>query len=260
MKRGNWLKDPSVEEQYDTLLSISAKKSLKSDQEIWITCKELKEARNSLVHEGFAKLRNGTPIDASKAKTLIDGAAKIIEWVEAPLPEVHRRHNNRHTLITELAESGAGDQTIMDIAGHVSKQMLKHYSHIRMEAKRSALEAIVRKSSAQNESQQGYPQKSPQSPQNGGKTLNNGHAPEPMELAIAPKNGARDCSKSLGFTQDFEGEYPQKSPQSGIFEGHRGVGRGRKSLKRIGSSGRGRTNESQRIMWSIIPPISIYLT
>jgi integrase len=56
-----------------------------------------------------------------------------------------RFHDNRHTLITELAESGAGDQTIMDIAGHVSKQMLKHYSHIRMEAKRTALESIVKK-------------------------------------------------------------------------------------------------------------------
>ena len=33
----------------------------------------------------------------------------------------------------------------MDIAGHVSKQMLKHYSHIRMEAKRAALESIVQK-------------------------------------------------------------------------------------------------------------------
>ena len=56
-----------------------------------------------------------------------------------------RWHDNRHTLITDLAESGAGDETIRDIAGHVSKQMLKHYSHIRMEAKRSALEAIVPK-------------------------------------------------------------------------------------------------------------------
>ena len=54
-----------------------------------------------------------------------------------------RWHDSRHTLITELAESGAGDQTIQDIAGHVSKQMLKHYSHIRMEAKRKALEGIV---------------------------------------------------------------------------------------------------------------------
>jgi len=49
-----------------------------------------------------------------------------------------RFHDTRHTLITELAESGAGDQTIMDIAGHVSRQMLSRYSHIRMEAKRRA--------------------------------------------------------------------------------------------------------------------------
>jgi integrase len=53
-----------------------------------------------------------------------------------------RFHDTRHTLITELAESGAGDQTIMDIAGHVSRQMLARYSHIRMDAKRQALEAV----------------------------------------------------------------------------------------------------------------------
>ena len=56
-----------------------------------------------------------------------------------------RWHDTRHTLVTELAESGAGDQTIMDIAGHVSRQMLSRYSHIRMEAKRDALEAILKK-------------------------------------------------------------------------------------------------------------------
>jgi hypothetical protein len=55
-----------------------------------------------------------------------------------------RWHDNRHTLIRDLAESGAGDQTIMDIAGHVSKRMLRHYSHIRMKAKRTALESIVK--------------------------------------------------------------------------------------------------------------------
>jgi integrase len=53
-----------------------------------------------------------------------------------------RWHDARHTLITELAETGAGDQTIMDIAGHVSRQMLARYSHIRMEAKRKALAAV----------------------------------------------------------------------------------------------------------------------
>jgi integrase len=56
-----------------------------------------------------------------------------------------RWHDHRHFLITDLAESGAGEQTIMDIAGHVSRNMLKRYSHIRMEAKRAALESLVRK-------------------------------------------------------------------------------------------------------------------
>jgi hypothetical protein len=31
----------------------------------------------------------------------------------------------------------------MAIAGHVSRKMLEHYSHIRMEAKRAALDAIA---------------------------------------------------------------------------------------------------------------------
>ena len=55
-----------------------------------------------------------------------------------------RWHDNRHTFITDLAESGeASDETIRDMAGHVSKQMLKHYSHIRMEAKRRAVDALL---------------------------------------------------------------------------------------------------------------------
>ena len=57
-----------------------------------------------------------------------------------------RWHDNRHTFITGLAESGeASDETIRDMAGHVSRQMLKHYSHIGMEAKRRAVESLVSK-------------------------------------------------------------------------------------------------------------------
>ncbi|MGO9012866.1 MAG: tyrosine-type recombinase/integrase [Bryobacteraceae bacterium] len=62
-----------------------------------------------------------------------------------------RWHDNRHTLITELAESGAGDETIMEIAGHVSRQMLSRYSHIRTEAKRNALDSVERKRAADKE-------------------------------------------------------------------------------------------------------------
>jgi integrase len=57
-----------------------------------------------------------------------------------------RFHDLRHHAITELAESGASEQTIMAIAGHVSRRMLERYSHIRVEAKRAALEAISNKS------------------------------------------------------------------------------------------------------------------
>ena len=53
-----------------------------------------------------------------------------------------RFHDLRHQAITELAESKASDQTIMGIAGHVSKKMLQQYSHVRIEAKRNALDAL----------------------------------------------------------------------------------------------------------------------
>lgn len=59
-----------------------------------------------------------------------------------------RWHDNRHTLITELAESGAGDEVIMSIAGHVSRAMLSRYSHVRMEAKRRALDEIAARQGA----------------------------------------------------------------------------------------------------------------
>jgi hypothetical protein len=46
-------------------------------------------------------------------------------------------------ILTRLVKLTHYQQTIMAIAGHVSRKMLEHYSHIRMEAKRAALDAIV---------------------------------------------------------------------------------------------------------------------
>lgn len=54
-----------------------------------------------------------------------------------------RFHDLRHCAITSLAESGAADSTIMAIAGHVSRRMLERYSHVRMEAKRTAMETLA---------------------------------------------------------------------------------------------------------------------
>ena len=157
-----------------------------------------------------------------------------------------RWHDNRHTLITDLAESGAGDQTIMDIAGHVSKQMLKHYSHIRMEAKRRALESIVTVRPAATEfglelgQAEGYPQESPHGLKNVGKRTDRRRATAKTGNARAANKADLPCSESPTITQDFDVGYPQKSPQSGVSEDHRGVRRGRKSKILIGSSGRTR--------------------
>jgi len=123
-----------------------------------------------------------------------------------------RLHDSRHTLITELAESGASDQTIMDIAGHVSRQMLKHYSHIRMKAKREALDAVWKK---QQEGTDG--------------------------VKAERAQGTQDCSPECSDAKKVEGESLQKSLQSRVSRGLKDRNRARKSLKRIGSAGRTRT-------------------
>ena len=56
-----------------------------------------------------------TPVSTLKtAWTTVRDNAKV----------VGRWHDNCHTLVTELAESGAGGEVIMSIAGHVSRAML----------------------------------------------------------------------------------------------------------------------------------------
>jgi integrase len=56
-----------------------------------------------------------------------------------------RFHDCRHHAITELAESQSSDATIMALAGHVSRKMLEHYSHVRQEAKRDAVNVLSAK-------------------------------------------------------------------------------------------------------------------
>jgi len=53
-----------------------------------------------------------------------------------------RFHDLRHTAISALGEAGVPDRVIMDIAGHVSMRMLRRYSHIQLEAKRTAIQAL----------------------------------------------------------------------------------------------------------------------
>ena len=86
-----------------------------------------------------------------------------------------RVHDLRHTVITELAELGVAERVLESISGHLSRRMLEHYSHIRIDAKRQALDAL-------DEARRGAEQNGDARGGHGADT--NGDGPEP------PDNGA----------------------------------------------------------------------
>jgi integrase len=53
-----------------------------------------------------------------------------------------RWHDLRHTVCTKMAEAGVPESTMLAIMGHMSRAMLERYSHIRMAAKREAVESL----------------------------------------------------------------------------------------------------------------------
>jgi integrase len=59
-----------------------------------------------------------------------------------------RTHDLRHTVATKLAEAGTPESTMLALLGHMSRAMLEHYSHIRMAAKRAAVEVLCTQESA----------------------------------------------------------------------------------------------------------------
>jgi integrase len=53
-----------------------------------------------------------------------------------------RMHDTRHTFCSRAAEAGAPEQTLIAMAGWMSRKMLETYSHTRMEAKRRVVECF----------------------------------------------------------------------------------------------------------------------
>jgi integrase len=62
-----------------------------------------------------------------------------------------RMYDLRHHAITRLLEDeNVSERTVIELAGHVSKQMLNRYSHIRMKTKQDAVNALQRRSQVEN--------------------------------------------------------------------------------------------------------------
>jgi integrase len=102
-----------------------------------------------------------------------------------------RFHDLRHTAITILAESSASEQTVMAIAGHVSRKMLEHYSHIRMDAKRRAVAALM------------APKSRPASAQTRAYVTNHGTnsgTTEDASLQLLEKNGGPGLTRTTDLT------------------------------------------------------------
>ena len=62
-----------------------------------------------------------------------------------------RFHDLRHTVITRLLEAGEPDHVVESITGHLSRRMLEHYAHIRLAAKKQALDRLAARGNARRQ-------------------------------------------------------------------------------------------------------------
>ena len=85
-ERGDWLREPTTEEQFDALLKLFTHHSLKEQPVLWEAFKNLKTARNTFVHEGQAMI-GGKPVAADDAQRLLARTTEIIAWVRQWLPD-----------------------------------------------------------------------------------------------------------------------------------------------------------------------------
>ena len=97
--------------------------------------------------EGFYLFPWGSPapIDPARPTTTMKkawGALRKIAGVQC------RAHDLRHTVATKLAEADTAESTMLALLGHMSRAMLEHYSHIRLAAKRTAVEALAMRPAA----------------------------------------------------------------------------------------------------------------
>ncbi|MEO6239553.1 MAG: tyrosine-type recombinase/integrase, partial [Vicinamibacterales bacterium] len=79
-------------------------------------------------------------LDPTKPASKWDTAWRALRDA-AGLPGL-RFHDLRHTVVTRLLEAGEADHVVESITGHLSRRMLEHYSHIRLHAKKAALDRL----------------------------------------------------------------------------------------------------------------------
>jgi integrase len=103
--------------------------------------KTWRTAWRSLVKSAARRSGREAAKAALESGNRLSGAKSAYRKAVAPL-RGFRFHDLRHQCITELAERGTSDAVLMSLAGHLSREMMEHYSHVRMAAKREALATL----------------------------------------------------------------------------------------------------------------------
>jgi integrase len=115
---------------------------------------------------GFGAGGVGNAINALDFKRPMQGWKSAWKRARGAAGVEARWHDLRHTLVSRLAENPAiSEERIRALAGHVSRQMLSRYAHIRAQAKRAAIASLdaATEEVKTPESEGDSPQKSPQS-------------------------------------------------------------------------------------------------
>lgn len=122
-------------------------------------------------------------------------------WTEmlkmAGIPKL-RPYDLRHTAITRLCENPTNaEEVIESIAGHITHQMKKRYSHVRVEARRAALAGLV----PERLDNGAYPlpgSNNGKGPARTGKPLNNQQVLDMVEAGLPPKVIVAKIERCLG--------------------------------------------------------------
>ena len=80
------------------------------------------------------------PIDPTRPVTTVKSAWQSVK--QAADVEC-RFHDLRHTAATKMAENNVPEATMKALMGHMSRAMIERYSHIRTDAKRTAVEGLT---------------------------------------------------------------------------------------------------------------------
>jgi integrase len=108
----------------------------------WLLSRAYKLGAKEPNHYLFPFRPSPADFDPSRPMT-VSGIKKLWEEMRIATKLPHfRQYDTRHTAITRYAENGTSIAVIMDMAGHISPKMTRHYTHISERVKLQAMRQV----------------------------------------------------------------------------------------------------------------------